>query len=105
VADVRLSAQARSDFDSIMDYLDHAGGVAVTERYRLDFVAAFERLAAFPGSGSPRPKLGAHVRLLVIKPYSIYYEGRPKGSTVLVLRVVRGRRRATRKLLAEGREG
>ncbi len=86
-----------------MDYLDDAGGVAVAERFRQDFVAAFERLATFPGSGAPRPKLGAHVRLLVLKPYSIYYEGRPKGVTVLVLRIVRGRRRVTKKLLAEGR--
>jgi toxin ParE1/3/4 len=105
MAKVQLSIVARADYDEIMDYLRNAGGQAVVDRYQADFFAAFDQIAAFPGSGAPRRNLGATVRLLVLKPYSIYYEGRPKSDVVLVLRILRGRRRVTKKLLAEGREG
>jgi toxin ParE1/3/4 len=105
MAKVQLSTAARADYDEIMEYLRTAGGQAVVDQYQSDFFAAFDQIEVFPGSGAPRGHLGASVRLLVLKPYSIYYEGRPKGDAVLVLRILRGRRRVTKKVLAEGRQG
>lgn len=104
MAKVRLSAEAKADYDAIIDYVREAGGPAVAERYQADFFAAFDLLEAFPGRGAPRRKLGTNVRLLILKPYSIYYEGMPKSDAVLILRIVRGRRRVTKKLLSKGRE-
>jgi plasmid stabilization system protein ParE len=105
VTNVRLSAEARADYSSIMDYLESAGGSNVAERYEAAFISAFDQIAAFPGCGAPRRKLGPNVRLLVINPYAIYYQGQPKDNAVLVMRILRGRRRVTRQLLGEGRRG
>jgi toxin ParE1/3/4 len=101
VTNVRLSAEARADYNLIMDYLENAGGSTVAERYHARFIAAFEQIAAFPGCGAPRRKLGLDSRVLVISPYAIYDQGQPKADAALIMRILRGRRRVTRKLLGQ----
>jgi toxin ParE1/3/4 len=50
------------------------------------------RLADFPGIGAPRPGLGDGIRIYVIDPYVVIYEGGQDSDTVIVHRVVHGHR-------------
>jgi|GEM_PF-4839202 len=54
----------------------------------------------FPLIGEARPWLGKGVRRVVERPYLIFY--RLGENVVLVLRVLHGARRITRRLLREG---
>ena len=105
MANVRVSKVALADFDEIMNYLEHVAGRAVADRYAAEFTNVFEAIATHPGLGAPRPKLGRDARLVSVPPYSIYYDGGPKGHIAIILRIVRGRRRATNTLVNEGRQG
>ena len=105
MADVRVSKAALADFEEIMNYLERVAGRAVADRYAAEFTNVFEAVAAHPGLGAPRPRLGRDARLVSVPPYSIYYDGKPKGDIVIILRIVRGRRRATKALVNEGRQG
>ena len=102
MAQVRISRAALADFDEIMDYLDHVAGRVVADRYAAQFTAVFDMIAVHPGAGALRHKLGRDTRLLSVPPYAIYYDGQPKSDTAVVLRILRGRRKATRALLGEG---
>ena len=42
--------------------------------------------------------------MLIVSPYLIFYEGGPKAKVVSVLRLLDGRRRITRKVIAAGRD-
>ncbi|MBL6653317.1 MAG: type II toxin-antitoxin system RelE/ParE family toxin [Reyranella sp.] len=72
-----------------------AGPVAVA--YFERFSATFDRIATFPDSGAPRPRLGSTVRLAVVHPYVVIYRRSHDG--VEVMRVLHGRRNITRRLL------
>ena len=104
MAEVRVSRAAVADFDEIMTYLERAAGRPVADRFAAEFTAVFESIAAHPGLGAPRPKLGRVARLVSVPPYSIYYDGKPKGDVAVILRIVRGRRQATKALMNEGRQ-
>ena len=93
---VVISPRALSDLIDITTYLDTAAGFAVAYRYEQRIRYKIERLAEFPGLGTPRPRLGPHVRLLVERPYLIYYQWDER---VEVLRMLDGRRLITRKLI------
>ena len=73
-----------------MELLAAKAGSPVALRYRRDLERLMERLAAFPTSGSPRPKLGAQTRIGVLSPYVLIYDLR--ADTVRVLRILDGRR-------------
>jgi toxin ParE1/3/4 len=93
VAVIRVSPAALADIEEIMDYLIAVAGQALAAKYEHDFNALFERIAAHPGIGAPRPKLGRNVRIMTVTPFSIYYDGAPTSDLAAILRVVRGRRR------------
>ena len=95
---------ALADIEEIMDYLTAFAGNALAAKYEHGFNALFERIVAHPGIGAPRPRLGKNVRIMTVSPYSIYYDGGPTSDLAAILRVVRGRRRVTRRLIGEGRE-
>ena len=65
---------------------------------------ATDNLAISPGIGSPRPHLGEDTRLIVVKPYLIFYDGGPDSDVVHVLRILHGKRDITPDLVARGRE-
>ena len=95
---VTFYAVAEADVDSIISFLQLNAQRGVAAKYARRFSAAFDQLSAFPHSGSPRPRLGKGVRILVENPYLIVY--RVLEDRVLILRVLDGRRRITRRLVS-----
>jgi len=61
----------------------------------------FDHLAAFPESCQARPRLGKGIRLGVIVPYSLLYRYDRDLDHVLIIRILHGRRKITRKMLRE----
>jgi plasmid stabilization system protein ParE len=87
-----LASRAQVDLDEILDYLELEAGRATALKYALAFDASLERLDSHPAIGTPRPDLGARVRMIVVSPYLLFYENAPEA-------VVDGRRDISRDLL------
>ena len=94
-----VSAQAALDSAAIVAMLTDKAGAAIAIRYRRDFEDLFERLAMFPKSGAKRPRLGRDARIAVVVPYVVVYDYRD--DTVMILRIIDGRRNITRQLVRE----
>jgi plasmid stabilization system protein ParE len=103
MVEVRLSPVAQADFDAIIDHLSSVAGNKAAAKYAARLQATANRLADFPGIGAPRPQLGTETRLVVLKPYLIFYDGGPQSETVHVLRILHGSRNITPALVARGR--
>ncbi len=99
MARVIITDPADADSAAIIKDLAGKAGVLVADRYDSDFDALYRRLAAFPGSGSPRPKLGRFIRIGLVSPYVVIYRHIPDDDRVAIIRIVHGRRRITRRLL------
>lgn len=97
---VSLSPRAQADVDRILDYLSERAARGVASAYCARFDRLFDQIEAFPNSGSPREQFGKDVRILVEKPYVVFYE--VMKDRVVILRVLDGRRRITRKLILGG---
>lgn len=96
---VVVSPEARSDLFQIVAHLGLVAGPATADKWDRKLWRAIDDLAEFPGSGAPRPILGAHVRIAIVHPYVVIYE-HPRGSdAVHILRVLHGRRRITKGVL------
>ena len=93
MVDVVITSPARDDTDAILSYLRLHASQTVADDYRLNFGAVFRRLAHHPQIGSPRRALGRNVRLVVVDPYVVLHRYDRARDTVLVLRVLHGRRR------------
>ncbi len=96
---VIITDPADADSVEIIKDLTGKAGVLVADRYEADFDALYLRLESFPGSGSPRPKLGRFIRIGVVSPYVIVYRYIPDDDLVAVIRILHGRRRITRRML------
>jgi toxin ParE1/3/4 len=72
----------------------------VTKYYQL-FDAVYQRLETWPASGPVRPRLGKLARIAVVTPYVMIYDWNPATDTITIVRIVRGSRRITRKLVRE----
>lgn len=83
----------------IIAYLADKAGYNLAARYVASFDQLYDRLADHPGSGAPRPSLGPHVRIGIVPPYIVVYEHDPANDTVIILRIVHGRRKVTGGLL------
>ena len=94
-----ISRRALADFDEILDYLTGVAGHAVADKYGRDIQASIVRLAEMPGLGSPRPELGADVKVVIVRPYLVFYEASADEDSVFVLRILHGRRNITRAVL------
>ena len=103
MAQVRLSTVAQADFDEILDYLTQAAGTRTAADYAERLRASVNRIAEFPGLGSPRRSLGPQTRATSVDPYLIFYDGGPRSKIVHVLRILHGRRNITPRLIARGR--
>ena len=99
MARVVITEPADADSAEIISDLNEKAGALVADRYDAEFDALYLRLAAFPESGSPRPKLGRFVRIGLVSPYVVVYRHVPDDDLVAVIRIVHGRRRITRELL------
>jgi toxin ParE1/3/4 len=104
MARLSVSNSARSDIRRIILYLSVQAGPDVALRYVEQFETVLEQLREFPGSGAPRPKCGRSMRIVVVSPYLVFYEGGAKAKAVAVLRVLHGSRKITRTLISKGRD-
>ena len=96
-----ITATADADTAAIIDDLSDKAGANVAARYDADFDAFYRRLERFPESGAPRRKLGPTVRIGVVFPYVVFYRYVAADDAVLVLRVLNGRRKITRRMLQQ----
>jgi toxin ParE1/3/4 len=99
VTRVIITDPADADSAEIIKDLTGKAGVLVADRYEADFDELYGRLATFPGSGSPRPKLGRFIRIGVVSPYVVVYRHIPDDDVVAIIRILHGRRRITRRML------
>ncbi|MCC3245539.1 type II toxin-antitoxin system RelE/ParE family toxin [Methylocystis sp. WRRC1] len=99
MARVLLTSLADGDVDYIIADLAAKAGARIAARYIADFDKLYDRLAEYPDSGARRPSLGESVRVSVIAPYVVIYEHMPAEGTVVIMRIVHGRRNITEKLM------
>jgi len=99
VARLVLAPRAINDVRGIVTLLVEQAGSSVAEDYFERFRSTFERLVAHPRSGGPRPRLGAAVRIAVVRPYIVIY--RTSTDDVMIMRVLHGSRKITRRTLTE----
>lgn len=97
---VIVSPEADTDFLAILDRLIDVAGHSVAGRYASDLRSIYQRLSTFPEIGSPRPALGARIRIVVLLPYVVIYEYLSREDAVRVVRIVDGRRSITRRLVS-----
>lgn len=98
MARVVITSPADADAAHIIAGLGAKAGAGVAARYDADFDKLYERLAVHPESGAPRPTLGRRVRICVVSPYVVIYEHIEADDAVMVMRIVHGRRKITRRL-------
>ncbi len=100
MARVVVSTVAQTDTAAILRDLATKAGLGVAADYAASLEALYDRLAAHPDSGSPRPVYGRHVRIGLVLPYVVAYRHVPNSDLVGIIRVVHGSRHIRRKLLA-----
>jgi plasmid stabilization system protein ParE len=69
MARVVVSARADADVDKKFSEIGQAAGMATVRKYAALFETLFLNLTDYTESGAPRPALGAHVRIGVVRPY------------------------------------
>jgi toxin ParE1/3/4 len=94
-----FALQAVEDIRDVRASLIERAGERVADKYTEQFRSAFERLVVHPHSGSPRPRFGRNVRITIVRPYIVIY--RARDNDVVVLRVVHGHRKITRRTVTE----
>ena len=99
MARIVITPEADADSASIIADLAEKAGARVADRYEADFDGVYDRLADYPQSGAPRPRLGKHVRICVVSPYTIFYEHAEGDDEVTIMRIAHGRRKVGRKFL------
>jgi toxin ParE1/3/4 len=99
VARVVVTPSADADAAEIIADLEAKAGFVVAARYNASFERLYDILADFPGTGPPRPALGAHIRIGVVLPYIVIYSHTETDGVVRVLRIVHGSRRISGTLL------
>lgn len=96
---VIVSPEARRDLFQVIARLGLVASPAIADKWDRKLWKAIDDLAAFPGSGAPRPALGKHARIATVHPYVVIYEHVRGSDVVHVLHIVHGRRKITRSLL------
>ncbi|MEJ0019593.1 MAG: type II toxin-antitoxin system RelE/ParE family toxin [Acetobacteraceae bacterium] len=99
MARVAATQSAVDDEAAILADLGDTAGYRLAAKYKALFDRLYGLLAAHPAIGSRRPSLGPRVRIWVVAPYVVIYELSEREDTVMVLRIVHGRRDITRTLL------
>ena len=101
MASVNFTDAAKEDARSIFADLQTKAGAYTVERYRAAFNRLYDHFARFPEGGAPRRNLGPTVRIGVVFPYVVFYRYVAADDAVLVLRVLNGRRKITRRMLQQ----
>ena len=94
-----VTRDAETDRDVILDYLEREASVQTAAAYAERFAESIERLIDFPGSGAPRPALGAETRIAIVYPYLLIYDYSIASGTIILLRILHGRRNITCRLI------
>jgi toxin ParE1/3/4 len=92
-----FAPRAIDDAHAILTTLAEKASRSVAEAYFDRFRSTFDRLLMFPLSGGPRPKLGANVRIAVVRPYIVIYQ--TIADDVEIMRLLHGRRKITRQTM------
>lgn len=95
-----VAADAKTDLDDILGYLEREAGAETAVAYSERFTETLERLIQFPRSGAPRPALGDNARVSILLPYLLIYDYLDDDDTLHLLRVLHGKRDITQKLLS-----
>jgi toxin ParE1/3/4 len=101
MARVIIGAKASEDEAAILDDLNAFAGLPTVIKFRTQFRNLYVRLAAHPAIRAPRPHIGPAIRIGIVSPYIIIYRYAGDTDTVIVLRIVHGRRRITRAMLPD----
>ncbi len=102
MARIVFSRLADLDINGILIDLAARAGRFVAVKYDGLFERLYDRLADHPESGAPRPALGEDIRIGVVAPFIVIYRYAAASDTVLVLRIVDGRRRISGRMLPHG---
>ena len=92
-----VTANADSDFEDTLAYLQQEAGARIAIEYGRRFDVTLRRLVQFPRSGSPRPALGASARVARVPPNLLIYDYNQ--ADAVILRILHERRNMTRKLI------
>ncbi|MGO9047966.1 MAG: type II toxin-antitoxin system RelE/ParE family toxin [Xanthobacteraceae bacterium] len=93
-----VTANAESDFEETLAYLQREAGARIAIEYGHRFDVTLRRLVQFPRSCSPRPALGASARVARVPPNLLIYDYNLEADAV-ILRILHERRNMTRKLI------
>lgn len=96
---VIVSNLAATDADGILKGLSERAGLGVAHNYAKRFADLADLLEHFPAAGTLKPRYGARIRQLVVRPYLIFYRT-TDDDKVFILRILDGRRRITRRLIS-----
>ncbi|MFN0218200.1 MAG: type II toxin-antitoxin system RelE/ParE family toxin [Hyphomicrobium sp.] len=94
-----VATDAEGDIGEILAYLQREAGRSTAVAYSERFVQAIERMADFPGHGTPRPALGSDARIALVYPYLLIYDFNVVDDTATLLRVLHGKRDITERLI------
>ena len=89
---VTFSPEARRDLIDITDYLCSVASPQTARKYETLIRRAVDSLRDIPGAGPPRREFGPHVRMLIVRPYLIFYESSPEVDDISILRILHGAR-------------
>jgi len=101
MATINFTNAAKEDSRSIFADLQTKAGAYTVEKYLTEFSRLYDHFSRFPDSGAPRRKLGPTVRIGVVFPYVVFYRYVEADDAVLVLRILHGRRKVTRRMLRQ----
>jgi toxin ParE1/3/4 len=94
-----VTAEAESDTYEILAYLEREAGPSIAAEYGRRFLSALERLIDLPETGAPRPSLGPCARIGIVSPYVLIYDFVREDNSLVLLRILHGRRNITHDLL------
>jgi len=100
---VTFSPQARRDLADVVDFLFDFAGPLTARKYETEIRRVIENLSDLPSIGSPPRAFGPSVRLLIVRPFLIFYDDRSDQGEVLILRILHGSRDITHDLIHRGR--
>jgi toxin ParE1/3/4 len=99
MARVVIASSADAHYAEVITDLAAKAGWRTAAKYDELFERLYDRLADHPGSGAPRPALGQNIRIGIVSSYIVIYRNDDVSNTVIVLRIVHGRRRITGRML------
>jgi toxin ParE1/3/4 len=97
-----VTTDAEADTFAVLPDLEAKAGAPVAERYARRFVLQSNASSRCRRAAHPRPALGADTRCVIVPPYLLIYDYALGENTVVLLRVLHGRRRITRETTQRG---